>query len=93
MAITKSKMALIGVGYAVAVALSYWVALLAEGLAYQRLGRTPGFIVFFHVLPLISIEHQWWLLWLPIAVDGLILFSAICALVLLVSKVYRFYNS
>jgi hypothetical protein len=95
MAVAKSRLALIGVGYAVAAALSYSVALQAEGLARQRMWRTPGFIVFFHFLPLIGrgIEVPLWLLWVPIAVDGLILFSIICALALAVLNVYRFYNS
>ena len=95
MATTKSRLALMGAGYVVAAALSYFVALQAEGLARQRLWRTPGFIIFFHVLPLMGrgIEIPIWLLWVPIAVDGLILFSVICALALAVSNVYRLYNS
>jgi hypothetical protein len=96
MATTKSRLALMGAGYAVAAALSCFVALQAEGLARQRLWRTPGLIIFFHVLPLMGRGSEiaiWLLLWVPIAVDGLILFSVICALALAMSNVYRFYNS
>jgi hypothetical protein len=55
-----------------------------------------GTYYFFHVLPLIGRGSEiaiWLLLWVPIAVDGLILFSVICALALAMSNVYRFYNS
>jgi hypothetical protein len=95
MAVAKSRLALMGIGYAVAAALSYFVALQAEGLAVQRMWRTPGLIVFFHFLPLIGrrIEVPLWLFWAPIAVDGLILFSITCALILAVLNLYRSYNS
>jgi len=64
--------------------------LLAEGVALQRLWRTPGFIVAFYVPPWLdsrASKHPWlvFLLWLPFAVDWLILFSAFCALAVLVS--------
>jgi hypothetical protein len=52
MAIMKDRFALAVIGFVVGVALSYRAALLAEGLAVYRGWRTPGLIVFFHLLPL-----------------------------------------
>src|SRR6267142_417713 len=90
MPISKGKFAWIGIGSAVAAAIGSRAALLAEGVALQRLWRTPGFIVAFYVPPWLdsrASKHPWlvFLLWLPFAVDWLILFSAFCALALLVS--------
>jgi len=91
----KGKLALVVIGCVVGTVLSYRAALLAEGLAVYRGWHTPGLIVFFHLLPFLDsgTEPPLWLFLVPIVVDGLILFSMICALVLFMSKVYRFYNS
>lgn len=91
----KGKLALVVIGCVVGTALSYRAALVAEGLAHYRGWRTPGLIIFFHLLSFIdrSSEPALWLFWVPIVVDGLIPFSVICALVLLISKAHRIYNS
>ena len=90
----KGKLALVAIGSVVGIALSHRATLLAEGLAVYRGWRTPGLFVFFHLLPFINkgSNPPLGLFWVPILVDELILFGVICALVLVVSKVYRFYN-
>jgi hypothetical protein len=95
MAITKSRLALIGVGYVLAAVLSYFVALWVEGFALQRVWHTPGYIVFLYILPLMGrgVEPPLWLFWVPILIDGLLLFGVICAPAFIISTVYRFYNS
>src|SRR5215469_15606715 len=50
MATMKGRFSLAVIGFVLGAALSYRAALLAEGLAVYR-GRTPGLIVFFHLLP------------------------------------------
>jgi hypothetical protein len=92
MAIMKGGFLLAVIGFVVGAALSYRAALLAEGLAVYRGWRTPGVVIFFHLLPLTHKggEPPLWMFRVPIVVD---IFSMICALVLLMSKVYRFYNS
>jgi hypothetical protein len=95
MAMMKCRFSLRVIGFLVGAALSYRAALLAEGLAVYRGWRAPGLLVFFHLLPLIHRggEPPFVGFGFRIVVDMLILCSMICALVLLMSKVYRFYNS
>jgi len=50
----KGRFSLAVIGFVVGAALSYQAALLAEGLAVYGGWRTPGLIVFFHLLPLID---------------------------------------
>jgi hypothetical protein len=64
----KGKLALVVIGCVVGTALSYRAALLAEGIAFYGGWRTPGLIVFFHLLPLINrgSEPPLWLFRVPI---------------------------
>ena len=91
----RSRLLLAAIGFVAGAALSYRAALMAEALAVHGGWRTPGLIVFFHLLPVVDRggEPLLWLFRVPIAIDVLILFSVICALVVLISTVYRFYNS